>query len=186
MRKVLPASFYDRDPSLVAPELLGKYLVRHYKGGKLVGMIVETEAYLSKDDEAAHAFSKRSPAKESLYKRGGHAYVHRMRHHALLDIVAQGENVPGSVLIRAIQPIEGIEIMKLLRMKNELEGLADGPGKVCQAFAITVAQDGLDVTKNNHELYILEGEEIGTNRIFTSPRIGITKAIDMPLRFYVG
>ena len=121
----LPRSFYDRPPEEVAPDLLGKLLVRSFYGEVLMGYINETEAYLPFEDPAAHGFKPRKNT-ESLFKKGGHAYVHSMRHHALLDVVTQEEGTPGSVLIRGVVPIQGVGHMMRLRGKTEQEGLTNG------------------------------------------------------------
>jgi DNA-3-methyladenine glycosylase len=182
---ILPASFYDRDPAVVAPLLLGKYLVRTYRGKKLVGMITETEAYLPFGDEASHGF-KRTKTRDSLYLHAGHAYVYGLRHHFLFNTVTQDKDHPGAVLIRGVVPIEGIEVMKALREKDTRKGLTDGPGKLCKAFAITLRDDGIDLTKRTQGIYIEDrGEKIDPKTIRITPRIGITKAADWLLRFYI-
>jgi DNA-3-methyladenine glycosylase len=183
--KILPASFYDRDPAVVAPLLLGKYLVRTYKGKKLVGMISETEAYLPFGDEASHGF-KRTKTRDSLYTSAGHAYVYGMRHHFLFNTVTQGEDHPGAVLLRGVLPIEGIETMKVLRGKETQKGLTDGPAKLCKALAIDLREDGIDITQRESEVYIEDrGTVIDPKTIRITPRIGITKAADWLLRFYI-
>lgn len=176
--------FYHHDPAIVAPMLLGKFLVRTLDSGSvLMGMINEVEAYLPYDDPASHGFKPRKHT-ESLFKEGGHAYVHTMRHHVLLDVVTEGKNRPGSVLIRGVVPIKGEAHMMELRGKTEQRGLTNGPGKVCQAFAITRGHDGVDLTTNRSVLYISEGQHELREPVKTSERIGITKAKDALLRFY--
>ena len=183
MERILPAAFFDRDPSLVAPDLLGKYVIRLYYGERLVGKITETEAYLPFGDEASHGM-KRTKTRDSLYKRGGHAYVYGLRHHYLFNTVTEGIDRPGGVLIRGVAPVEGIDTMLTLRGKSELKDLSNGPGKVCQALSITRAQDGIDLTKRNGELYIEDWhEKVNKKDVLISKRIGITKAVDMMLRF---
>ena len=184
MKRILPKSFFDRDPSLVAPELLGKYLVRVLPDGtELVGKISETEAYLPFDDPASHG-SKRTKTRDSLYKKAGHAYVYALRHHFLFNTVTQGEDHPGAVLIRGVVPSKGIAIMQKLRGKSGVINLTDGPGKLCQAFAINREFDGIDITKKTAPVYILDrGEGVDPSAIVVTPRIGITKATDKLLRF---
>ncbi len=179
----LPRSFFDRPPEMVAPELLGKILVRILEGDVLAGYISETEAYLPFEDQAAHGFKPRKHT-ESLFKEGGHAYVHAMRHHVLLDVVTQKEDKPGSVLIRGIVPTQGTPYMMRLRRKTVQEGLTNGPGKVCQALAITRAHDGTDLTSVSSELFIAYSDQkVDPLQIKTTTRIGITKAQELPLRF---
>ena len=166
----LKRSFFNRSPVEVAPELLGKLLVRKLDGQVLVGRIVEVEAYLSHGDEAAHGFKGLRPHTASLYKEAGHAYVHGVRQYFLLDVVTEGEGTPSSVLIRAVEPVQGIEVP------------ADGPGKIGKAFTITRALDGVDMTSAYSELFIADGHD--TREVRVSPRVGISKSKDMPLRFY--
>lgn len=182
----LPRSFYDRDPNLVAQDLLGKVLVRNINKKILKGVIVEVEAYLSLGDEAAHGFKGKNQRNQSLYKEAGHAYVHSMRHHFLLDLVTEGVNVPSSVLIRAVQPIDGISVMKKSRGTDVVENLANGPGKFCVAFNIDKTLDGIDMTTPLSSLYVTESENLEKNiRIATSKRIGISRSQDMLLRFWI-
>ena len=166
----LKRSFFNRSPVEVAPELLGKLLVRKINGKVLVGRIVEVEAYLSQDDEAAHGFKGLRPHTASLYKEAGHAYVHGMRQYFLLDVVTEGMGTPSAVLIRAVEPVQGIEIP------------TNGPGKIGIAFNITRALDGVDMTDRESELFIAEGHDM--REVHVSPRVGISKSKDMPLRFY--
>ncbi len=171
---IIPRDFYDRSPVVVAQELLGKFLVRKINNTFIVGMISETEAYLPAGDSAAHSSKGKTKRTESLYKEGGHAYVHSMRQYNLLDIVTEAPDKPGSVLIRGVLPIEGIVGIK-----------TDGPGKVGIAFRITRALDGIDMTNPNSELFVAYGEGKSTHSIVTTSRIGISKAKDMPLRFHI-
>lgn len=185
MYPILTPDFYNRDPSVVAPDLLGKYIVRKWKGDLLCGMITETEAYLPFDDEASHGF-KRTKTRDSLYKRGGHAYVYGMRHHFLFNAVTEGENRPGGVLIRGVEPHEGITIMEKLRKRKYAADFTNGPAKVCQAFAITRREDGIDLTQRNGAIHIEDrGVAIKSSQIRISQRVGITKATDLMLRFYL-
>jgi DNA-3-methyladenine glycosylase len=185
LRNSIERRFYDRDPIEVAKSLLGKYLVRNSEGQILVGKIVETEAYLPEGDEAAHNFKGETKRNRSLYKEAGHLYVHAMRHHFLMDIVVQGKGVPGSVLIRAFEPVSGIEQMKRNRKTEEETNIASGPGKVCQALHIKKEQDGIDITSGDGLYLSYSGEEPAPNQIASSSRIGISKAKDKPLRFWI-
>jgi DNA-3-methyladenine glycosylase len=185
MRKRLRRSFYERDPRIVAPELLGKFLVRRYLGETLSGMITEVEAYLQHDDPASHGSWKRSAIRESLYKRGGYAYVYALRHHFLFNAVTNGREEPSAVLLRGIKPEEGIDTMRTLRRRDDLRHLTDGPGKVCQAFGITRKEDGIDLVTGTEVWIEDRGVRIREEDVRTTPRIGITKNADALLRFLI-
>jgi DNA-3-methyladenine glycosylase len=159
-------------------------LVRDLNGEILSGIIVETEAYLAEGDEAAHGFNGQTKRNASLYKKGGHAYVHTMRQYVLLDVVTGNKGTSGSVLIRALEPVTGIEKMMHLRHEDRLSKLTNGPGKVGAALHITRTLDGIDMTKRKSGLYIAERKNGPVHPIAVSPRIGISKAMEMPLRFY--
>ena len=132
----LPRSFFARDTLAVAPALLGQRLVRYANGQQLSGLIVETEAYRGQDDEASHAY-RRTPRSAVMYGLPGHAYVYFIYgvHHCL-NAVTEPEGQPGAVLIRAILPVEGIEIMRGRRAGIADDQLANGPGKLCMALGI--------------------------------------------------
>lgn len=182
---IVSQSFYDRDPVIVAQDLLGKFLVRKMNDQFIVGRITETEAYLSSGDSAAHNFKGKTKRNESLYKNGGHAYVHSMRQYCLIDAVTESSDKPGSVLIRSVEPVEGIDTMKKNRNEKNEDNLTNGPGKVCAAFNITRQLDGVDLTNFREGLFISSDENISQDKITTSSRIGISTAKDMPLRFYL-
>lgn len=184
--KILPHSFYNRKPTVVARALLGTYIVRKIGRNVLVGKIVETEAYLSTADPAAHGFNGKTNRNKSLYKRAGHAYVHRMRQWHLLDVVTEKEHVPSSVLIRAVEPIEGMKIMKKFRSIDDIQNLTNGPGKFCHAFHITMELDGVDVTREKSALFLAAPKSaLPSKSIGVSSRIGISKGTEMQLRFWI-
>lgn len=184
---VLPRNFYTRDPVTVARELLGKYLVRRAPGRIVcAGIINEVEAYLSEGDEAAHGFRGKNERNASLFLSGGHAYVHTQRHHTLIDIVTLESGEAGSVLLRSVIPMIGIEYMKIARGRagETIASLTDGPAKICQAFSITKGDDGIDVTNPKSTLRIEDhGIRIRQDEVSVTPRIGIGKAKEKPLRF---
>lgn len=182
---ILPKKFYARDPIVVAQDLLGKILVRTYKGTLLRGRIVETEAYLAEGDEAAHGFKGKKNRNQSLYLDAGHAYVHTMRQYALLDLVTEGADTPSSVLIRAVEPLQGIERMQELRGVGSRDELANGPGKLGIAFAITKELDGIDVTRTTSPLFVEDTPRKEDATISTSGRVGVPRAKDAPLRFWI-
>lgn len=184
--KILPPSFYRRDPLTVAPDLLGKYLVRRLKNGVTVsGILSEVEAYLGEDDPAAHSFRGKTPRNQSTYKNGGHAYIHTMRHHVLMDVVTGNSNEPGSILLRAVFPKEGIEEMQRVRSRDTVLDLANGPGKLCQAFQISKDFDGEDLTTSTRIWLEDRKLVIKPSEIFRTPRIGIGKGTDSLYRFII-
>lgn len=186
MSKPLPQSFYNRSSDLVAHDLLGKIFVRQIGTGFIKGKVVETEAYLASGDEASHNFKGKNERNQSLYKDAGHAYVHSMRQYFLLDLVTEDVDTPSSVLIRAIEPTEGIEHMKEFRGTDIVKNLANGPSKFCIAFGIDKEFDGVDVTNSKSPFYVTEPEILDIHiDIEISGRIGISRAKDAPLRFWV-
>ncbi|HET9087945.1 MAG TPA: DNA-3-methyladenine glycosylase [Acidobacteriaceae bacterium] len=185
----LPRSFFDAEPELVARQLIGKLLVRRQGGHPLVGRIVETEAYLGEHDPAAHAASGRTPRNAVLYGPPGHAYVYSIYGlHFCLNVSCLGEGFPGCVLVRALEPVEGLDAMRANRgMTNESAPwkLASGPGKLCQALQITRAADnGTDLTDIRGNLGLYQ-DVFACGEIRVTARIGISKAADLPLRFFL-
>lgn len=181
--------FFNAPPEQVARLLLGKMLIRHGRDGLLAGRIVETEAYLGEHDAAAHAASGRTPRNAVLYGPPGHAYVYNIYGlHSCINVSCLPEEVPGCVLLRALEPLRGIPQMRRNRGLGEsahVDRLTSGPGKLCQALGITrLADNGLDLTSADSRLRLMEDDfECGEVRV--TPRIGITKAADWPLRFFL-
>lgn len=182
---ILPRAFYDRSPKIVARELLGTLLVRRWHDTFLIGKIVETEAYLPKDDPASHSYRGITKRNASMFKDAGHAYVYRMRQFCLLNVVTEGEGIPGAVLIRALEPCEGKEIMREFYGETNSETIACGPGKLCRALSITHALDGTLLTNHENELLIVGGTHAVPEPISTSGRIGISSAQELQLRFFL-
>jgi DNA-3-methyladenine glycosylase len=184
---IVPRSFFARAPEVVAREILGKLIVRTLDGVHLTGRITEVEAYLGLDDPAAHAFAGRTQRNAVLFGPPGFAYVYLIYGiHYCLNFSCQPEGHAVCVLIRALQPVAGIHRMaemRHLRPTARAAALTGGPGKLCQALAITrLAHNGVDVTQPTSPLRVLDdGHTPG--RIETTPRIGITKAQDRLLRF---
>jgi DNA-3-methyladenine glycosylase len=186
----LPRSFYRRATEEVARDLLGRFLVRRLEGKTLVLRLVETEAYLGAPDRASHAWDgRRTERTESLYLPGGHAYVYLIYglHHCL-NAVTGGTDLGSAVLLRAGEPVEGIETLRRLRGWRErrvLPGdLAGGPGKLCQALAVDRTLDGVPLDEG--ELRITRGTAIGDDEVVAGPRVGVGYAGDAarwPLRF---
>ncbi len=178
---VLPRSFYLRDTETVARGLLGKVLVH----GRTAGRIVETEAYLGLGDLAAHASHGLTKRTRVIFGPPGHAYVYFIYGmYECLNLVAEPDGTAGCVLIRAVEPLTGIETMRRRRpTARRIEDLASGPGKLTLALAITRRHYGADVTRGSLTVRALNTEPpIG---IDATPRIGITHAADRPLRFIV-
>lgn len=165
----------------VARELLGRVLVH----GETAGIIVENEAYLGGDDLASHSAAGLTPRTRVLFGPPGHTYVYlSYGMHDCLNITAAREGDPGSVLIRALEPMEGIEIMRARRPGARTDrDLTSGPGRLTKALAITRADNGADVTHG--ELTIRRPEHEKHFEIDVTPRIGISKCVDWPLRFVI-
>jgi DNA-3-methyladenine glycosylase len=167
---LLPRSFYNRTTLIVARKLIGARLVRILNGKKLVGLITETEAYISEKDLACHAKAGRTPRTQVMYGKPGHAYVYfTYGNHWMLNVVTEREGFPAAVLIRAIQPIEGIDIMSRRRHGRD----TFGPGKLTQAMGITKSENGVDLTKSAGGLWIEAGIPIPNSRVTKSPRVGL-------------
>ena len=187
--KLLSQAFYERHPSIVAPEMLGKLLMRHYRRVSLIGRITEVEAYLGKEDEASHAYRPESAFNAVLFGPAGYTDVYLIygMHHCL-NVSCHAAGQSGGVLIRAFQPITGISTMTRLRKiaaNASAAMISGGPGRVCQALGITRANGhGLDVTSHSSAIQVLDDGWIAPG-IRVTKRIGIRKAVDLPLRFLV-
>lgn len=187
---ILPRSFYESWPEAVARALLGKILVHHREGERLSGRIVEIEAYLGLSDPASHAFTGRSRYNDVLFGPPGYTDVYLIYGlHYCLNVSCLPDGEAGGVLIRALDPIEGIATMARLRDLPEASSaklLTGGPGRLCQALGIKRAtHHGIDVTRLKSILQIVD-DGYRPERIDATPRIGIRKAADRPLRFIVG
>jgi len=175
---VLPESFYDRSVHAVARDLIG-CTVAH---GDTAGVIVETESYHA-DDEACHAFVGLTERNRVLFGPPAHAYVYfSYGVHSLLNFVAEPEGEAAAVLIRALEPIEGIEVMRARRRVERLEDLCSGPGKLTQALGIGLELNGVSLASG--PIRVLPREGVWSDPlVVTGPRIGITKATNLPWRF---
>lgn len=181
----LPASFYDRDTEVVARELLGAVLECRSDEGITAGRIVETEAYIGEHDLACHAAAGRTARTEPLYGPPGRAYVYFIYGmYWCVNAVTRAEHEPSAVLIRALEPIEGIALMRRRRPKARRDvDLTNGPGKLCLAL-------GIDGRHNRHALQrpplvIRAGTAVPDTDVVVTPRIGITQCADWPLRWLV-
>jgi DNA-3-methyladenine glycosylase len=186
---ILPRSFYDRDPRLVGPDLLGKILVRRDGRRLLTGRIVEAEAYLGAEDAAAHAFAGKTARNAVLFGPPGYAYVYFIYgNHYCLNVSCHPDGTPGGILFRAVEPIQGLGAMFKLRgiaERSDLRRLTRGPGRLAAAFGITRERDnGKDLTGSRSDLYIAK-DGAPPPEVLITKRVGIKKAADMPLRYIV-
>jgi DNA-3-methyladenine glycosylase len=171
----------------VAKDLLGKKLVRTIRNNnmqfRLAGIIVETEAYGYSDDLASHAYVGPTGRNKIMFGDVGKAYVYfTYGNHFCLNVSARRSKVEaGAILIRGIEPVEGIELMRQFRPVDDIYSLTSGPGKLTQALNITSLLNGIDMTNSESEVYIEFGKR--PKRIVTTPRIGITRALDKEWRF---
>ena len=180
----LNASFYSRDTLQVARELLGCTLWHTTPSGKAGGMIVETEGYLGHGDDASHARFGKTPRSRVLFGPPGLAYVYFVygMHH-MFNVVTEADGVAGAVLIRALEPLQGLDLMKERRAKPDGVGLSNGPGRLCQAIAITLEQNEADLTSG--PLGIWQGRSFADSEAETTPRIGVFGSVEEPYRFTV-
>lgn len=186
MAKILSRSFYRRPTLTVARELLGARLVRVLDGVKLVGLITETEAYFGPDDLASHAKAGRTIRTDPMFGPPGHAYIYfTYGNHWMLNAVTEREGFPAAVLIRAIQPIEGIDVMMERRQGRD----TFGPGKLTQALDITKSENYADLTESGSSLWIEAGVKVPDKSVTIGPRVGLNTTpepwFSKPWRFLV-
>ena len=193
--KTLDRDFYNRDSLVVAKDLLGRILVHEKDGCRISGMIVETEAYMGVTDKAAHSYGgRRTPRVEVMYGGPGFSYVFLIYGmYDCFNIVTREEGTPQAVLVRALQPMEGLDLMAHNRFgtaydrltKSQIKGLSNGPGKLCRALAIDRSLNGEDLCGSR--LYVREGEN-NPCPIVSAKRIGVDyagEAKDYLWRFYI-
>ena len=182
----LPAAFYDRDAAAVARDLLGAVLRHETDEGVVSGRIVETEAYLGPHDPASHSAVGRTARTWHMFGPPGTAYVYFVYGmHWCVNAVTGADGVGAAVLIRAVAPLEGVALMRARRPKARRDhDLSNGPGKVCAALGITREYDGVPLTGAS-SLTICAGLTIASEHVATGPRVGISKAVDWPLRYRV-
>lgn len=183
MSEALAASFYLQDTVTVARRLLGCTLVHESADGLTSGRIVETEAYLAAD-EASHSFRGQTARNGVMFGPPGYAYVYFIYGiHFCINAVTQPEGTAEAVLIRALEPLDGLPLMEARRRTPQVRNLCSGPGKLCEALGITGALDGTPLFRG--PLRILAGEPVPESRIVATTRVGITRAAELPLRFYL-
>lgn len=191
--KRISRSFFARDPATVARELIGTYLIKKSdEGQRIGGRIVETEAYLATGDPASH--SARGPTKRnrSMFARAGTLYVYSIHAKYCLNVSTEVEGIGSAVLIRAIEPIWGLDAMRAARGQDSLRRLTRGPAMLCQALGITTEHDGIDLVGCRWlGIYAISSRglangpiALGQARVAVSGRIGISRAAEMPLRFF--
>ncbi len=176
--------FYERNTLEVAPQLLGKLLVRRVDGWELVGRIVEVEAYRGRDDPASHASRGMTPRNQVMFREGGLAYVYfTYGNHYLFNVTTEPRGRPGAVLVRALEPIAGVEYMMRNRGTRDPRLLTSGPGRLTKALKIDKRLNGIDLTTSN-ELFIADDGYV-VERVARSPRIGVSGGTRRKWRFYV-
>ena len=186
----LPRGFYEPSAKVVARELLGHFLIRNTPNGPCGGAIVETEAYLV-GDAACHAAPGLTKRNRVMFGHPGHAYVYLIYgFHFCVNTVCRPAGIAEAVLLRAVEVTFGEKLMSVHRTAGRVRELTNGPGKLCQAMNITRTLDGVDLCDAKSELFIAENPDVKKFRKekgprITTTRIGITKAAEMPLRFYL-
>jgi DNA-3-methyladenine glycosylase len=187
----LARSFYKPSAEAVAPALLGQWLVRNTPAGPCGGPIVETEAYLA-GDPACHAFNGPTARNRVMWGPPGHGYVYFIYgNHWCFNVVCQPAGSAEAVLIRALEPAIGLEQMQKRRTVSDPRQLTNGPGKLCEAMEIDRTLDGVDLCDAQSPIFIARNPELKTflrerGPVITTTRVGIVKAAELPLRFYLG
>jgi len=190
IKQKLTQKFYTRDVHIVAKELLGKLFVRRIGREIISGIIVEVEAYDGSIDEASHSFRGKTKRNEVMFNEGGPLYVYfTYGMHFCANVVTGKEDESKAVLIRALQPVGGIDLMIKNRYnkkeitRKEFVNLTNGPAKLCKAFKIERAKNGTALTGN--EIFILNSPKLNPSKIASATRIGIKKSVDLPWRYYI-
>lgn len=181
----LTKKFYLRKTEKVAKDLLGKIIVKNIEDNIiLAGKIVETEAYLSQNDSASHSANGITKRNEAMFDEGGIIYVYKIYgiHHCI-NVVTEQDSIGSAVLIRAVEPLMGIEKMKKLRGTENIYNLCNGPAKLAQAFDFNIKDNSSSLF--NSKLFIQQYENIGKSLIITSRRVGINKSFELHLRFFI-
>ncbi len=179
----LSSGWFARDAPVVARDLLGKILVVERDGTRVGGRIVETEAY-TQDDAASHSFGGPTPRNSVMFGRAGRLYVYLSYGiHCCANVVTGPEGDGQAVLLRAVVPVTGTEVMRERRSGRADRDLANGPGKLCQAFAIGLSDTGVDLTRLRSPVRIAADGTPPPTDPLVGPRVGITKATETPWRF---
>jgi len=192
MNRKLKKDFYIRNVLIIAQELIGKIFVYGDKinGVKISGRIVEVEAYDGMKDEAAHTFNGKTERNKIMFDEGGFLYVYfTYGKHFCANIVTGKKENGSAVLLRSMEPINGLEVFSKRRFgkieisDKEKINLLNGPAKICQAFNIGRAHNGTNLLRN--EIYLLDAEKVNEEKIVKTTRIGIKKSVELPWRFYI-
>lgn len=185
--KPLEKEFYLRDTVKVAKDLLGKFIIRKF-GNKFAAVkIVETEAYIGDHDPACHAYGRVTKRNRVIYGPEGRAYVYFIYgSYFCFNAVCGEEGVGNAILIRAGEPVQGIEILKKFRpnLKNDID-LTNGPSKLCMAMNIDLSLNSVDITDTESEIFIAENDEDKKPEIITSRRIGLNKGVEFLYRYFI-
>jgi DNA-3-methyladenine glycosylase len=186
----LPRSFFNQDTTQVARELLGARLIKIENGARIGGIITEAEAYRGEEDQGCHAKAGRTARTQVMYGPPGYAYVYfTYGNHWMLNFVCQEEGYPAAVLIRAIWPTEGVEVIASRRGSQPHKHWTDGPGKICQALAINGSFYGHDLCAPEAKIFVEPGDPIPDQSVTTGPRVGFNNVpepwLSMPWRFLV-
>lgn len=180
---ILQRIFFLRDTETVARELIGKILVKKSENGIISGVIVETEAYLPENDMSSHSYPGKTKRNAPMFSEGGILYVYTIYGiHQCINFVTEAEGKGAAVLIRAIEPLEGVDLMKINRKVTDPLKLCKGPANLTKAFGFSLTDNYSDLISD--QLYVMSGIKIGEEDIAKTHRIGITKSIDLRLRFY--
>jgi DNA-3-methyladenine glycosylase len=180
----LPRSFYARDTLRVTRDLLGMLIVHDTTDGPIVGRIVEAEAYIGEEDAACHAAAGLTPRTDPLYGPPGHAYVYFIYGmHYCFNVVTRRAGLPSAVLIRALEPMQGLELMRRRRPGREDHELTNGPGKLVRALGIGPEHNRADLTRGN--LTLKRGRSVPETEVTWGPRVGIRVAVDLPYRAHI-
>ena len=170
----LERPFFSRSTLQVARELLGMRLVRQERDVRLVGVISEVEAYRGEEDQGCHARAGRTPRTRVMYGSPGHAYVYfTYGMHWMLNFVTEAEGYPAAVLIRAILPVEGLDVIAARRDGQPFAHWTNGPAKLCQALGIEGRHNGLDLCAPQSEIFVQVGESIPDSAVTIGPRVGL-------------
>lgn len=180
----LTRAFFLQPTIEVARQLLGLTLITKSPAGETSGVIVETEAYLGSSDPAAHSYRGETPRTKTMFGEPGRAYVYfTYGMHTCLNVVTAPSGTGDAVLIRALEPTTGIDIMQRRRQRDDIHRLCSGPAKLVQALGVTLTDNGQDFLSGSR--LRLVGDSVEQDRVAVSPRIGIKKAADLPLRFFI-
>lgn len=184
MSRKLPRSFYDRSTLNVAHDLLGKTICYHSERGGLAARIVEVEAYIGEDDPACHAAPGPTRRNRVMYGKPGFSYIYFIYGmYYCFNIVTEREDYPAAVLLRAAEPLQGLDVMAEKSPRSRHSMILSGPGKFCRGFGLTGKQSGVDLTGS---LIYLRENSLPVGEIVVTRRVGINRGVDLPYRFYLG